>query len=267
MEILGTAGAAQPAIDGSGVLSSGGSTTALAAAASSTSVVNTLSGSFSYLDQDAATAGVQVSVGAAVADELTIAGTGCTGSVSTAGVVKVTDDISSGANCTATVTNVGAAVLPVQAYTNTATYTFTPAGGNAATKTAVAKAAGKWALNGASVRAYGVPMGSHVDRFIWINNKGSLAGAFTYSVVMNGSSYGPFPLGTVGAMKSMSVATLVDVDLAARGINIAPSSRATMTFAAPVKQADVVVTASYKHIADADRVALETSDSLNATGK
>ena len=265
-EILGTAGSLLPAITANGVLTHTGAITALAATA--TSVVNTLSGDFSYLDDKAATTGVQVTTGASVADELNTTGTGCTGAVSTTGVLTVTDDISDSANpCVASVTNTQASVLPAQSFTNTAKYTFTSVGGNPTTATASAKAAGAWSLNGATVRAYGVPMGSHVSRFIWINNKGSLAGAFTYTATMNGSSYGPFPLGTVPAKKSMSVGGLVDTDLSARGITIAPSSRATISFSAPVKQADIVVSASYKHIADADRVALETSDSLNATGK
>lgn len=265
-EILGTASSLLPAITANGVLTHTGAITALAATA--TSVVNTLSGDFSYLDDKAATTGVQVTTGASTADELNTTGTGCTGAVSTTGILTVTDDISDSANpCVASVTNTQASVLPAQSFTNSAKYTFTSVGGNPTTATASAKAAGAWSLNGATVRAYGVPMGSHVSRFIWINNKGALAGAFTYTATMNGSSYGPFPLGTVPAKKAMSVGSLVDTDLAARGINIAPSSRATISFSAPVKQADIVVSASYKHIADADRVALETSDSLNATGK
>ena len=266
VETLDVDAAGLPAINGSGVLTYTG--TISSKSASVTSVVNTLSGDFSYLDDKAATAGVQVSSGSAATDELLVSGTGCTASVSTTGVLKITDDISdSAAACVATVTNTGAKVIPVQSFTNTATYTFTPNGGNPSTATVAAKAAGAWALNGATVRAYGVPMGEHVSRFIWINNKGPLDGPFTYTAMMNGASYGPFPLGTVSAKKAMSVGGLIDTDLAARGINIAPSSRATFTFSAPVKQADIVVSASYKHIADADRVALETSDSLNATGK
>ena len=103
-------------------------------------------------------------------------------------------------------------------------------------------------------------MGSAVSRFIWVNNKGATAADFTYTATMNGSSYGPYSVATVAAKTAGSLGGLIDTDLASRGIYVAPSSRANITLTAPVKAADITVSASYKHIGDADRLALETSD-------
>ena len=265
-EYDGQVGVTLPAVSTSGVLSYNFAPTQLVASA--TSAVSTISGDWSFLDDTAATAGTQVSIGSAATDEFAMGGSGCTAAVVAAtAALTITDDLTSNVDCPVTFKNVPAAVLAVQSYTSTTKYTFTPSGSTAATRTDAAVSAGAWTLNGATVRAYGVPMGSHVSRFIWINNKGTLDGAFTYTATMNGTSYGPYSLTTVPAKSAVAVSSMIDTDLAARGITIAPSSRATFSFDAPIKQADIVVSAAYKHIADADRVALETSDSLDATGK
>lgn len=263
-EFDGTNGSGVPEVSANAILTYGGAPAAEVAA--TTSVKTTVSGDWNFLDDTAATAGTQVSIGSTAADEFATAGSGCTTAVSTLGVLTISDDLTSNANCTATFKNVPAAALTTQAYTAQSTFTYTPVS-TVRTRVETAVAAGKWTLNGTTIRAYGVPMGSHVSRFIWINNKGTLSGAFTYTAMMNGTSYGPYALTTVAAKKAVSVGALIDTDLAARGITIAPSSRATFTFAGPVPQADIVVSAAYKHVADADRIALETSDSLNATDR
>jgi len=66
----------------------------------------------------------------------------------------------------------------------------------------------------------------------------------------------------------VSVGGLIDTDLTARSIYVAPSSRANINVSAPVKANDITMSASYKHIGDADRLGLETSDTLTvADGK
>jgi hypothetical protein len=264
VESDGVAGSGIPAVDNTNaILTYTGTVTAEVATVTSGST--TISGDWNFLDDTAATAGTQVSIGSTATDEFDSTA-GCTTAVSTAGVLTITDPLTSDANCTTTFKNVPAAVLPVQGYTATTTFTYTPVS-TVRTRVDAAAAAGAWGLNGTTIRAYGVPMGSHVSRFIWINNKGTLDGAFTYTAMMNGASYGPYALTTVPAKKAVSVAALIDTDLAARGITIAPSSRATFSFAAPVPQADVVVSAAYKHVADADRVALETSALIMKSAK
>ena len=265
-EYDGQVGVTLPAVTAAGVLTYDFAPAIVVAA--TTSAVSTISGDWSFLDDTAATAGTQVSIGTGATDEFAMGGSGCTAAVvASTAALTITDDLTSNVDCPVTFKNVPAVALTVQSYTATTKYTFTPSGSTATTRTDAAVSAGAWTLNGATIRAYGVPMGSHVSRFIWINNKGSLDGAFTYTATMNGTSYGPYSLTTVPAKSAVAVSSMIDTDLAARGITIAPSSRATFSFDAPIKQADVVVSAAYKHIADADRVALETSDSLDATGK
>ena len=54
-----------------------------------------------------------------------------------------------------------------------------------------------------------------------------------------------------------------DAALAAAGVVLPQNSRATITITAPLAQANVELSAAYKHIGDADRLTVETSDSLN----
>ena len=160
-----------------------------------------------------------------------------------------------------------AKVLPITSWSGKTTVTYTPATGAATTEVYTWADLGKWTLNGATVTAYGVPMGSSVSRFLWVNNAGTADAAITYTITMNGTSYGPHSIGTVAAKSASSVAGLIDTDLVARSIYVAPSSRANITLTSQVKAADITVSAAYKHIGDADRLTIETSDSIDGTAK
>ena len=257
-------GVATPAVDNGFALTYAGTPAGIQAG--TTSAKTTVTGDFAFLDDTAATAGVQTSQGSAATDEIQQAGTGCTTAVATTGLaVVLTDTISD--HCQATIRTGGVAIIPTQSFTGTTVFTYTPNTGAAVTKTLATAAFGSWTLNGASVTAYGVPMGASVARHLWINNKGAADAVFTYSATMNGTTYGPYALGTMPGKQSTKISSLIDADLAARGVTILPSSRATITVDAPVKAGDITVSAAYKHIGDADRLALETSDTIDGTTK
>jgi hypothetical protein len=252
-------------IDGSGVMTSGSAVTSVPATI--TSAVVTVTGDFTWLDDDATTALTQISG----TEELDISGTGCTTAalVSTAGAaVQYADTLANA--CVLQLKSTGLAVIPVQDFGNSSIlYTYTAAGDGAVkTSTVAGPAVGKHTLNGASVTAYAVPMGSAVARYLWVNNKGTASAAVSYTATMNGTSYGPYSVATVAGKSSVSVGGLIDADISARGIYVAPSSRAAIELSAPVKANDITVSAAYKHIGDSDRLGLETSDTLtNADNK
>jgi len=216
--------------------------------------VHTITSDYNWLDTAAATAGVQTT-GVAVAGGAAAAVINAAGTTAT-----ITDNGAVAASTTMTISKTAtsaANVIPEAVFTGSTTYSYTS--GTAKTKT-VTFAGGKFTLNGASVTAYGVPMGSTVSRFLWVNNKGAIPAVVTADVVAAGSTYGPYVLGTAAAKTAMSLAGALDTALANAGVTLADNSRANVTFTAPVKAADVTVSAAYKHIADADRLTIETSD-------
>lgn len=228
----------------------------------SNSAVITVTGDVAFLDDNAA-AGVT-----AAAAGFTEAGADSTAIDAVAGAYFKITDTTIGANAstvTSTIKNTEGVAIPTSSFTASAVITYESAGDATLTKTIDLGSAGAWTLNGASVTAYGVPMGDAVSRFLWVSNKGTSSAAVSYTATMNGSSYGPYSIATVPGKSSVSVGGLIDTDLAARGIYVAPSSRASIELSAPVKANDITVSASYKHIGDADRLGLETSDTLTVS--
>lgn len=225
------------------------------------SSVTTVNGDFTWMD-NAAAAGTTISAGAVTGDGVN------SDAMNTAGtVLTVTDTTLAGDKVLLLTADQAANVLPVTSWSGSTTVTYTPATGAAKTEVYTWADLGKWTLNGATVTAYGVPMGSSVSRFLWVNNAGAADAAMTYTIMMNGSSYGPYAIGTVGAKSAASVGGSIDTDLAARSIYVAPNGRANITLTSQVKAADITVSAAYKHIGDADRIAIETSDTIDGTSK
>ena len=218
--------------------------------------VTTITGDFTYLD-DATTAGI-------TATGMSATNTASVAMATTGASWTGTDTTVQSEALVFTVDNSEAAVMTPQSFTGSTVVTYTSAGIATATKTINHGSLGSWTLNGASVTAYAVPMGEAVSRFLWVSNGGAGSAVASYTVTMNGSAYGPYALATIPGKTSMSVSGLIDNDLAARGVYIAPSSRANIQVTAPVKANDVTISASYKHIGDSDRLGLETSDSLTA---
>lgn len=225
------------------------------------SSVTTINGDFTWMD-NAAAAGVTISAGAVTGNEV------ASDSMNATGTVLTVTDTALGADKVILLTADQAAnVLPVTSWSGSTTVTYTPATGAAKTEVYTWADLGAWTLNGATVTAYGVPMGDAVSRFLWVNNAGASDAAMTYTIMMNGSSYGPYSIGTVAGKSAASVGGLIDTDLTARSIYVAPNSRANITLTSQVKAADITVSAAYKHIGDADRIAIETSDTIDGTAK
>ena len=225
-------------------------------------VVHTIDGDFAWLDTTAATAGIQTTgVTGSITPVINAAGTAIT-------ITDASAVASSSTLIIAKTTASKAFAIPVSTFSGKSVYTYTS--GTARTKTVTHSSLGGFKLNGAAVTAYGVPMGSTVSRFLWVNNKGAIPAVVTADVVTGGSSYGPYVLGTAAAKTAMSLGGALDTALANAGVTLADNSRANITFTSPVKAADVTVSAAYKHIADADRLSIETSDtvvgSMNCTG-
>jgi hypothetical protein len=269
-ETLGTAGV--------------GATTASIAALSATETKGVLAvnGSWDYLD-DATTTGIsltqatdashvnsgavttQVGIVTATTDTLTVtmAGGGASSGVTQSG--------SATTNSFDIVTTETGAVIPVTTFAPTFTLDYDPAVvGVDKQKVYSLTGAGSWGLNGATITAYGVPMGSTVSRFLWINNAGSTVGAVSAYLMSGGVRYpttGEYSLGNTAAMTNTEVGSALATAMSAAGVSLADSSRANITFTVPVKAADVTLSAAYKHIADADRLTIETSDTTDGTSK
>ena len=251
---LGKIDGKEGALSALGAVTSSAVTGLVATTDTTTTLIN---GDFAFAD-NAVAAGIT---------STTLAATNQTSAaLNAAGTVITVVDATTATNTITLTKDQAAAVIPVQTFTGTSTIAYT-SNGTAATDVKTWTDLGSWTLNGAAITAYGVPMGPAVSRFLWVSNKGATDAAFNYTIVMNGSSYGPYPLATVAAKSSKSLGGLIDTDLGLRGVYVAPSSRANIILDAPVKDADVTVSASYKHIGDSDRLGLETSDTVDATSK
>lgn len=242
--------------DGSNVTDVSNAVTAIAA--TQTKTVHTVTGDYNWLDTNASTAGVQTT-------GVTVAGGATAAVLNTAGTTAtITDSGNVAASTTLTIAKTAATaatLIPVQSFTGTTVYSYT-SNSVANTKTVTHTSLGAFALNGAVVTAYGVPMGSTVSRFLWVNNKGTIAAPMSASVTAAGVAYGPYSVGSAAAKSSMSMAAAIDSALTAAGVVLADASRANIEFTSPVKSADLTISAAYKHIADADRLTIETSDTV-----
>jgi len=159
-----------------------------------------------------------------------------------------------------------AVVLPKTTYTLSTTVAYKKAAADTAVLSeAIASAAGAWTLNGANITAYGIPNGGTVDSFLWVSNTGAEEGAITVDVTCDGVTTTGVDGGTATGKTNTRIAALVQAAVDAAGTCAATSRYdAAITVNAPV--ANITVAAGYKVTAAdgaTDRVALETSDSLN----
>ena len=271
-ETLGTAGV--------GAASPLGTVAALSA--TETKGVLAINGSWDYLD-DATTTGISltqatdashVASNAVTTQQGIVTATTDTLTVTMAGAGVLSGVTQSGATLTNSIDIVATetgAVIPVTTFAPTFTLDYDPAVvGVDKQKVFNITGAGSWGLNGATITAYGVPMGSTVSRFLWINNSGSTDGAASASVLSGGVRYpttGEYSLGTVAAKTNTQVGSVLATAMSNAGVTLPDASRANITFTVPVKAADVTLSAAYKHIADADRLTIETSDTTDGTTK
>ena len=257
------------------VTANGTSTSAVAVViATETASKMTISGDWAFLD-NATTAGIQ-STSALTSGPFntnlvsnTVVGTSA---IDTSGDLTVTfvsgDGTGWGAATTGNLAVVSdqSAAIPVQSYTASHTFTYTSSTTTGNTKTLTA-AAGSWTLNGASITAYGVPWSSATQKFLWVGNAGTSDAAVEATVEYGGTTYGPYSVGTVASKSQAKVSTALDTALSNAGVDTSAWSRANVTVTSAVKAANVVLNASYKHIADADRLSIPTSDDIDGTTK
>ena len=249
-----TAAGSTVTVNGSGVITTNAATTAIASSASSS--VMTVNGDFAFMDDNTATAGCQSTSGLA-------SSTGSSTAALNTNCTEFTMTDTTMATTTLTLTkDQAAAVIPTQTYTGSQKISYT-SNATAASDTNAYSDLGSWTLNGASITVYGVPMGATVDRMLWVNNKGASDVAVTAAVTSGGTTTSNLSLGTAAALSNTSVDEALDTALAAAGVTLPANSRANVVISAPAKAADITVSASYKVIADADRLSLETSDTID----
>lgn len=240
-----------------------------AAAMAEEGLVHTITGTtgFNFLDTTAGTALIQGLSG--VADAGTDSNFAVTETTSSAGVsLTVTDATAYGRGAgteeITLVKTIAATTIPTQTFSGTTKYTWANAASvSGKTSTVTHAALGGFTLNGATITVYGVPMGSTVERMLWVTNKGSTSAALTASVELNGTTTSNLSLGNAAGNTTTSVDEALDTALAAAGVTPAANSRALVTLSAPIRSADMVVSASYKVTSANDRLGLETSDTID----
>ena len=122
-------------------------------------------------------------------------------------------------------------------------------------------AMGSWGLNGSMVTVYAAPAYPGItETFLWMTN--SSAKSAPVNIVATTSAGVAKDLGTVatlGANSITRISTELETALTNAGIT---NDRVTLTVTTSAPACDVNVAASYKHIGDADRLALETTQTL-----
>jgi hypothetical protein len=235
---------------------------AVAPALTSTSLAITASTGWDFMDTGAA-AGIQLSAANNV-DVETVQNP-ATLTFDATGKVMTFADTAVRTDHTITVTKAAGATsnaLPAQTYSTVLSVKATPSTGALTTYT-YPVAGGAWTLNAASISAYGVPMGSTVSRFLWINNTGSTAGDISATFTQSGTTTDLGSIGTAAVKASTEIGSLVDAALVTAGVTPAANSRANIAVTVTSPAADITMSAAYKVNSADDRLIIETSDSLN----
>lgn len=219
-------------------------------------ITATVTGDFSFLDTDAAVVGTQLGTNTVTATDSAV-----TFGANSSSIIATDANIAVQATTIAITKNVAATALPVQAYTGSVVIDYDLV---ATTKAATLDITpGAWTLNGATITAYSVPFAPTAERFLWVANSGASAGEITASVLHNGTRYpttGTYSLGSAAAKSNTYVSALLDSALTADGASIT-TGRADVTITVNAAATGITMNAGYK-VGD-DRMALETTDSLN----
>jgi hypothetical protein len=168
---------------------------------------------------------------------------------------------------TITVPSTNAVVIPSQSFSVDAVVAYTnvePAAGVAKTEASTVTA-GSWTMNGTATTVYSVPFGGTVSRFLWVSNSGATDGVVTATVTYDGTTYpatGEFALGNAGKRSNTKLDAVLDEQMLAVSALAPTSGRADVNITVTLPQTSTQVYGAYK--IDADRLALETSDTLNA---
>ena len=122
-------------------------------------------------------------------------------------------------------------------------------------------AMGSWGLNGSMVTVYAAPAYPGItETFLWMTNTSSKSAPV--NIVATTSAGVDKDLGTVATLAANSItriSTELEDALTAAGVT---NDRVTLTVTTSAPACNVNVAASYKHIGDADRLALETTQTL-----
>jgi len=122
-------------------------------------------------------------------------------------------------------------------------------------------AMGSWGLNGSMVTVYAAPAYPGItETFLWMTNSSSKAAPV--NIVATTSAGVATDLGTVATLGANSITRIsAELETALTNAGIT-NDRVTLTVTTSAPACDVNVAASYKHIGDADRLALETTQTL-----
>ena len=133
---------------------------------------------------------------------------------------------------------------------------------NEDTSSEAAKAFGSWGLNGSEVTVYAAPIYPGItELFLWMTN--DHAESAPVNIVATTSDGTEVDLGTVETLAANSItriSTQLENALVAGGIT---NDRVTLKVTTSAPACSVNVAASYRSTGDADRLALETSQTIN----
>ncbi len=122
---------------------------------------------------------------------------------------------------------------------------------------------GALGINGSVVKVYAVPAGDAVEPFIWITNSNvSDAPVSVTAITEQGDSVELGQLAVAAGNGITRLSSELSEALSAAGI---VSGRVTLEVTTSAPACDVNIAASYKVVADADRLKLETSQTLQGT--
>lgn len=239
---------------------------------------------FSWLDNDADTAGNQLTLGQEITVTDTDGGTTITPSIVASGtdfdegtlVLSIADVLNTNnatnaisVSFTSPVANT--AEIPEQTLSIAASLfsdedsgtgggtplDFVPAVTSVTLQEASASAA--YSLNGSSVSIYAVPVSNSVQNFIYLSNTSSTAsGDVSVTVVDEGVAKGPYSLGTSEPNTEFDIGARFKKAVFDAGENF-EGSRVRLDITTELPESNVVVSASYKQLTDSDRVNLLTS--------
>lgn len=122
-------------------------------------------------------------------------------------------------------------------------------------------AMGSWGLNGSMVTVYAAPVYPGItETFLWITNSSSKSAPV--NIVATTSTGVEKDLGTVATLAANSITRISSELESALALADVKNTRVTLTVTTSAPACNVNVAASYKHVGDADRLALETSQTL-----
>ena len=223
-----------------------------------------IKGDFSWMDGTAT--GFQFATGYGVATSngvaavtTTCTATQCSYPMATVGNKTYTTTI--------TVPAAGTVVIPTQTFTvdTAVVYTNIDIPTAAKTEAVAATAAGSWTMNGTATTVYSMPFGSNVSRFLWVSNNGATDGTVTATVTYNGTTYpatGEYDLGTAAKRTNTKLDVLLDAQMTSVSALTPTTGRADVNITVTLPQSATQVYGAYN--VGGDRLALETSDTLNA---